>query len=279
MLQIGKMNELTITASNSIGYLLDGGNREVLLPKRGLTSPLKKGEKVTVFVYNDQKESLKATVKRPLALLDDFAILTVRDVTSFGMFLDWGIQKDLFVPSKNLKREYEIGEYALVKLILDFEETGILGTTYVEDHISYEPKGLERGSEVSLLVIGISKLGVNVIINDLHRGIVFNSDILNSLKRGDHIKGYVKLIREDGKIDCTLKPIGFRSAVTENQQIILKALERNGGELYLHDKSSADAIRHELNMSKKQFKAAVGTLYKMRRIKILQNRIELFKRQ
>ena len=277
MLQIGKMNQLTVTSENRQGFLLDGGNRQVLLPKREVTDIVKVGEKITVFIYNDQKESLKATMRKPKGLVDQCAVLNVKDVTSFGIFLDWGISKDLFVPTKNLKRDYEAGDYALVRLVLDFEKTGVIGTTYIEDFISYEPEGLEPGSEVSMVVVGLSKLGANVIVNDTYRGIVFNSDLVTPLERGERVTGYVKHIREDGKLDCTVKPIGFRPAVNENQQIILSKLEKNGGVLYLHDKSPSETIRTELGMSKKQFKAAVGTLYRQRLIALYDNRIELKK--
>ncbi len=275
MIRIGAFNTLTVKTVTKSGYLLDGGSREIFLPKSDVPNPLKTGDAVDVFIYNDQKESLKATTQRPHAQIDEFAVLTVKHVTGFGAFLDWGIQKDLFLPAKHQKREYKIGEYALVRLILDHEKTGVLGTTFCEEYISYDPSGLKEGDKVSMLIIGESKLGYNVIVDNAYRGIVFRSDALRILKRGTVVTGYVKHIREDGKLDCSLKPIGFVPAVHENQAIILKAIRRAGGVLYLHDKSSPEEIREQLGMSKKQFKAAIGTLYKQGKITILPDSIKL----
>jgi predicted RNA-binding protein (virulence factor B family) len=275
MISIGTYNTLKIESIHSKEYILDGGNRKLPLPKHELSPPGRVGQFVEVFVYNDQKESLKATTTPPYAQVGEFAILTVKHTTSFGAFLDWGITKDLFVPKKHQKRDYEEGEYALVYLMLDHEGTGVLGTTYCEDHISYAPDDLSEGDAVDMLVIGESKLGFNVIVNNSYRGIVYRSDVLKPIERGKHITGYIKQKREDGKLDCTLKPIGFIPALEENQQIVLKALKKAKGTLMLHDKSSPDQIRDELHMSKKQFKAAIGTLYKDGTIRILPDRIEL----
>lgn len=274
MIQIGMMNTLTVTEVRKYGYILDGGNREILLPMIECTKVLKKGDKADVFIYNDQKESLKATMKRPAACVGQFAVLTVKDVTSFGAFLDWGIGKDLFLPSRLQKREYTPGEFALVYLTLDHEKSGILATTYIEEFLSYEPTDLKEHQKVELLVIGRSKLGYNIIVNDRYRGIVFNSDVVTELERGLRTEGYVKQIREDGKLDCTIKPIGFRSQNSENEQIILDAF---AGKKILHysDKSPSEQIRSAFGMSKKQFKSALGTLYRKKWILIHNDRIEL----
>ncbi len=274
MISIGSYNTLTVTSVQPKEYLLDGGNQDISLPRYEQKKTLKVGEKVTVFIYNDQKGSLKATTHKPYAQVGQFAVLTVKDVLDFGAFLDWGIQKDLFLPTKHQKREYEAGEFALVRLILDHEQEGVLGTTFIEDYISYEPVDLEVGTRVEMLIIGESKLGANVIVNDRYRGIIFRSDTSQPLVRGERIPGYVKQIREDGKLDCSLKPIGFIPALQENQQIILQSLEDHDGVLHLHDKSSADEVRNELHMSKKQFKAAIGSLYREKRIRILKDHIE-----
>ena len=274
MIAIGKFNTLTVKSANSRGYLLDGGTQDIFLPKNDPPNPLKAGEKTTVFIYNDQKDSLKATTDKPYAQVGEFAVLTVKDVLDFGAFLDWGIQKDLFLPTKQQKREYMVGEFALVRLILDHEQTGVLGSTYCEEYLSYEPKDLKKGSKVEMLIIGESKLGNNVIVDNKYRGIIFHSDITRPLTRGEKITGYIKQIREDGKLDCTLKPIGFIPALQENQHIIMDALKESGGVLYLHDKSSSDEIRDQLHMSKKQFKAAIGTLYRRHAVSIEKDRIE-----
>ncbi|MGM0432444.1 MAG: CvfB family protein [Spirochaetota bacterium] len=275
MIQIGRYNTLKIESVSTHVYTLDGGNRKLLLPRKELPNPARVGESVEVFVYNDQKESLKATTQRPHAQVGEFAVLTVKEIQPFGAFLDWGIQKDLFLPAKNQKRHYKPGEFALVYLILDFEQTGVLGTTFVEQHLSYSPTDIREGQQVSMLVIGHSKLGANVIVNNTYRGIVYQNDLLKPLVRGETVTGYIKQVREDGKLDCTIKPVGFKPAVHENQDIILKQLRRHDGVLYLHDKSSPDEIRKLLQMSKKHFKAAIGTLYREKKITIHDDHIAL----
>lgn len=275
MISIGRFNMLTIISASYRGYTLDGGNQEIFLPAFEMKEHLRVGEKVSVFVYNDQKSSLKATTKEPIAQVGEFAVMTVKDVTPFGAFLDWGIAKDLFLPSKHQKREYTVGEFALVRLILDFEKSGVIGTSFVEEYISYDTQKLHTGQKVDMLIIGESKLGYNLIVENTYRGMIFRSDALIELERGMKLTGYIKQIREDGKLDCVLKPIGFTPAVQENKSIILEALEAHGGVLYLHDKSPAELIRDQLHMSKKQFKAAIGTLYKAKRIRIEEDRILL----
>jgi predicted RNA-binding protein (virulence factor B family) len=275
MVAIGRFNHLKIESIKGKDYILDGGNRKLSLPGYEVAIPKKVGQYVDVFVYNDQKESLKATCAKPYAQVGEFAVLTVKHTTSFGAFLDWGIAKDLFVPKKHQKREYVEGDYALVYLMLDHEQTGVLGTTYCEDHISYSPDELSFGDKVEMLIIGESKLGFNVIVNNAYRGIVYRSDIVKPLDRGERITGYVKNKREDGRLDCSLKPLGFIPAVRENQQIILDALKKAKGELFVHDKSSPEQVRDMLHMSKKQFKAAAGTLLKEGKIEILPDRIKL----
>lgn len=275
MISIGRFNTLTVTSASYRGYTLDGGNQEIFLPAYEVKKPLHVGEKVTVFIYNDQKSSLKATMREPVAQVGEFAVMTVKDVQPFGAFLDWGIPKDLFLPSKHQKREYTAGEFALVRLILDYEKSGVIGTSFIEEYISYDTQQLHTGQKVDMLVIGESKLGYNLIVNDAYRGMLFRSDALIEIERGMRITGYIRQIREDGKLDCVLKPIGFTPAVQENQRIILDALEEHGGVLYLHDRSPAELIRDQLHMSKKQFKAAIGTLYKAKRIRIEEDRILL----
>ena len=268
MLTIGDYNTLRIVKMTKDGAAyLDGDGRDIYLPKedlaaanlRGKTRP---GDTLKVFIYNDSRDSLKATTAKPAAKVGDFAALTVKDVTDFGAFLSWGLPKDLFVPKKYIEGPLIPGDKAVVYLMLDYEKTGVIGTCKLDKNFTKDASALEEGQEVSLMVFDFSPLGASVVIDNTYRGLLYRDEIFEDLNVGDVKTGYIKKVREDGLIDAVLQPQNFPDANEQARDAIMKALKQEDGFLPLHDKSDPDEIKKRLAMSKKLFKKAVGGLYK-----------------
>lgn len=278
MLKIGDYNKLEVSRAAHGGCYLKTGDPvqpEVYLPKKDTPGRMHPGDILRVFVYNTSKHQLGATSMMPLAKVGEFASLEVKEVTSFGAFLDWGIEKDLFVPRKHWKDPLHKGEKAVVFLTLDYEKRGVLGTCELEPHFSEPGEELEPNQEVDLLVFSASRLGFDVVIEKKYRGLVYRSETFEPVQVGDHKRGFIKKIREDGQIDVMLQPHGYKKSVELASDTILKALKRNGGFLPLTDKSKPEEIYDQLQMSKKVFKKTIGGLYKSGDILIRGDGIEL----
>lgn len=273
-MNIGKVQTLEVSEKISSGYLLtDGEGEKAFLPKIFVREDLSEGDAITVFVYQDD-DKLKATTEEPLAEVGTFAVMNCVQVLPSGAFMDWGIIKDLFVPYKQQKGKMVEGKRYLVYVYVD-EQTGLItGTTKFKRNPQYENLPFEKGDKVNLIMMGESELGWNVIINQRYIGLVYASDVYKKLYPLSEEVGYIKTIREDGKIDVSLQPEGY-AHIDEYQKIILEKLEENYGLLYLSDQSSPEEIKEELQMSKKNFKKAIGGLYKDKKIEILEDRIRL----
>ncbi len=225
-----------------------------------------------VFVYQEHQE-LKATTEKPLAESGEFAVMTCVQVQPAGAFMDWGIIKDLFVPYKQQKGKMVEGKRYLIYVYTD-EETGLVtGTAKFKRNPTYQNLPFEKGEKVNLILVGESELGWNVIINKKYIGLIYASDVYKKLYPLSEETGYIKTIREDGKIDVTLQPEGIEN-IDQFRKIILDKLEENYGLLHLSDSSSPDEIKSELQMSKKNFKRAIGGLYKDGVIDILEDKIK-----
>lgn len=273
-MNIGKVQTLEVSEKISSGYLLtDGEGEKAFLPKIFVREDLSEGDAITVFVYQDD-DKLKATTEEPLAEVGTFAVMNCVQVLPSGAFMDWGIIKDLFVPYKQQKGKMVEGKRYLVYVYVD-EQTGLItGTTKFKRNPQYENLPFEKGDKVNLIMMGESELGWNVIINQRYIGLVYASDVYKKLYPLSEEVGYIKTIREDGKIDVSLQPEGY-AHIDEYQKIILEKLEENYGLLYLSDQSSPEEIKEELQMSKKNFKKAIGGLYKDKKIEILEDKIRL----
>lgn len=231
------------------------------------------GDEVEAFVYQEDGE-LKATAERPYAQVDEFAVLTCVQVLPSGAFMDWGIIKDLFVPYKEQKGKMQEGKRYLIYVYED-EKTGLLtGTAKFKRNPTYENLSLKKGDRVDLIMMNETELGWNAVINRKYLGLIYASDVYKKLYPLSEEVGYIKTIREDGKIDLTLQPEGFEN-IDEFKQIILTKLTENYGLLYLSDKSSPEEIKDELHMSKKNFKKAIGSLYKDKKIELSDDKIRL----
>ncbi len=228
----------------------------------------KPGGELEVTVYNDAKESLKATVLKPFAGLNEFAALKVKTVNDWGAFLEWGIPKDLFLPKREQARPVRPGEKLVVRVILDHEQKGLIATSKLDAYFNYRPEEIKPQDQAELLVFEEIKIGYGVVVEGQYRGMIYKNEVFQKIETGQHLTGTVKKIREDGRIDCSLNPVGFNAAMEAAKETILSALEEQRGFLPLHDKSSPEDIASTLNMSKKNFKKASGILFREGKISI-----------
>lgn len=271
-MELGKIQKLTIVDKTETGYFLtDKVGERCFLSKIFADQNWKHNDEVEVFVYQDNDE-LRATIETPFCQVGEFAVMTCVQSLPSGAFLDMGIIKDLFVPYKQQKTKMIEGKRYLVFVYIDEVSGRLTGTTKFKRNQSYQNIPLKKGEKVSLLIAGESELGWNVVINQKYLGLVYTSDVYKKLYPLSEEVGYIKNIREDGKIDVSLQPEGYQN-IDEFKQKILDKLETGYGLLYLSDSSSPEEIKAELQMSKKNFKKAIGGLYKDKMIEILEDRI------
>ncbi len=274
-MQIGRYNTLTVLRFRSVGaYLGDELGNDVLLPNKYLSDDIEVGKEIEVFVYKDSEHRPVATTLTPKITLHTFAYLEVKSVDSFGAFLDWGLEKDLFVPFKEQKAKMKEGGNYLVFLYLDGQTDRLVATAKVEKYIEKETIELEEGQEVTVLICDETELGRKVIVENKYNGLIFKNRITKFIQPGDFTTAYVEKIREDGKIDLSLDKLGVEK-FDEHTQQILDYLDKNNNRMFLTDKSDPDEIRMMLGMSKKSFKKALGNLYKLKKITLLPDRVEL----
>ena len=275
MLNIGTYHDLEILRHTPPGLYLTDGEQEILLPNKYIPEGYKMGEKIRVFVYLDHEERLVATTLEPYVTLHNFAWLRVNYTNNFGAFMDWGLEKDLFVPFKEQARPMQEGYRYLVYAYLDEQSKRLVASSKLNQFLNNDLLTFQEHDEVDLIVSHITDLGVNVIINEKHKGLIYKNEMYqNQIRPGDRMKGFIKSIRADGKVDVSLQKSGFEN-IEINAQIILDMLKKGRGYLRLHDKSSSEDIKTVLQMSKKTFKKSIGTLYKDKIIDIKEDGIYL----
>jgi predicted RNA-binding protein (virulence factor B family) len=274
-MKLGKTQTLKIAEINNSGAFLESENGErAFLPKIFLDENAEIENDVEVFVYQDD-DKLKATTEIPSAEVGEFAVMNCVQSLPSGAFMDWGIIKDLFIPYKQQKGKILEGKRYLVYIYIDEVSGRITGTTKFKRNQNYENVPFNAGDKVDLIIAGQSELGWNVVVNKKYLGLIYTSDVFKKLYPLSDEMGYIKTIREDGKIDVTLQKQGFVQNIDEFKQKILDKLEENYGLLYLTDDSSPEEIKEELQMSKKNFKKALGGLYKENVIEIFEDKIKL----
>jgi hypothetical protein len=275
MINIGDYNTLEIIRETEQGlYIADEEGNEVLLPNRYVPKSFKIWDKLDVFVYLDNEERPVAVTDKPYIKVNEFGMLRCNQVTQHGAFLDWGLLKELFCPFKEQAFKMKAGGWYLVYCYID-EETGrLVASSKTNRFLDNKNLTVKQFDEVDLIVSHPSEIGMNVIVNKKHSGLIFKDEIFKDLGIGDRLKGYVKKIRPDNKLDIVLGQIGYRN-IEPNAETIMQELEDNDGFLNLTDKSDPEDIKEILQMSKKNFKKAVGTLYKKRLIEIKEDGIYL----
>lgn len=268
MVNIGKYNTLKIVKTVNFGVYLDGGDGlEILLPTRYVPKEVKIGDDIEVFIYHDNEGRLIATTAKPLAQVGEFQFMEVKSVNKTGAFLEWGLMKDLLVPFKEQKIRMKEGRWYLVYVHVDHITGRIVASAKIDKYLDNIIPEYTFNQEVDLLVADDTEIGYKVIINNTHWGLVYHNEIFQRLEKGDHIKGYIKEVREDEKIDVSLTPLGYQK-VEGIAKTILELLKVQGGYIAVHDKSEPDVIYSLFRCSKKAFKQAIGALYKQKLILI-----------
>jgi len=275
MAAIGAINELEVVKEVEFGIYLDGGEHgEILMPGRYVPANCKVGDHIEAFIYLDSEDRLIATTEKPLAIVGEFAMLKVVSVTGVGAFLDWGLPKDLLVPFREQQHKMEEGRSYLVYVYLDDESQRIAATSKLDKCVDNLPVDYEVGEEVDLIIAGQTDLGYKAIIDNSHWGMIYKNEVFRPLKTGQKLKGFIKHIREDEKIDLSLEKPGYEK-IDDISQSILNKLAANNGFLPLNDKTDPEVIKETLHISKKNFKKAIGSLYKQRIISIEENGIKM----
>ncbi len=271
VIQLGRMNRLTVEKTVDFGLYLDGGPMlgRILLPTGEIlpSSEPAVGDEVDVFIYLDHEERLIATMHTPLAQVGDFTFLQVAWVNNFGAFLDWGLKKDLFVPFREQKMKMQQGKSYIVHVHLDEDTYRIVASAKVEHYLSEDMPPYQRGDEVDALLWQKTELGFKVIVDNQYSALLYDDQVFRSLHTGDRTKAYVSQVRPDGKIDLILQRMG-QAAAKDFSDILLNHLRKNGGNTTLGDKSPAKEIYTIFGVSKKVFKKAIGDLYKRQLISI-----------
>lgn len=276
MTELGRVHTLSILRETSVGlYLGSDDVEDVLLPLKYCPTAYTFGDELDVFLYLDSEERRIATTIIPPITLHEFGLLEVIDVTDVGTFMDWGLEKNLFVPFEEQRHEMEEEYWYVVYLDFDEKSGRLFASNRIEKYLDNDHITVSKDEEVDLYVFIETELGYTVIINNKHKGLVFHNEIFTEINPGDTLKGYIKDVRNDGKIDVSLQPIGYSNSNSKNTDLIYKAIMDNYGSIALTDKSSPDEIYEAFAISKKAFKRAIGDLYKQRKIRIEEFEIKI----
>ncbi len=268
-MELGKINKLKVVRIEEKAYYLsDETGNEVLLTKDQVEKDLIVDEDIEVFIYNDENKNFVATTQKPPIQFEKFAYLKAKKVNKYGAFMDWEMPIDLLIPFDEQNGKMHEGKWYLVFMVKDERSDRLIGSCKVNEFVFFDKIDIIEGDEVDVLLYEKTDLGMGAIVNNLYKGLIFDSDIHKKLHPGDTIKGFVKQVREDGKIDLLLEPLGYKNSIDKNSQTILNALEKNDGFLNLTDKSSPEEIKSSLGLSKKAFKRSLGNLYKQKIIDI-----------
>lgn len=277
MLKIGKMNHLEVVDQLPFGFYLESGQQErILLPTSSAPADCEVGQSLDVFVYHDSEDRIIANTKTPLAFVDEVAVLRVKSLTSVGAFLDWGLEKDLLVPFSEQEKPMSEGVEYVVYVFQDPETQRLAASTKLREFLEEEGDDLKVGTEVDLIISARTDMGYKAVINGTHLGLLFKDEIFKPIRVGEHTKGYIRRIRDDGKIDLCFQ---FHSAKARHDLTdqILEDLEAHGGLSTLTDKSSPEEITSRFGVSKNAYKKALGALFKQKRILLSKDRITLIK--
>ena len=271
ILQTGDYNTLRIEEETPDAFMMEGN---ITLPKDRQSSRLRIGDSVTVFLYHNTKMELVATLLKPKGKVGDLVTLKVIELTPAGAFLDWGLPKDILLPRSYHEDDLKVGDFCLVKILLDTHTGRVIAKEKLEDEISNETLTVIEKDVVQMIVYKNTDIGYQMIINGKHLGILHYNEVFKELFAGDVVTGFVKKIKEENKIDVMIGKPGH-ARVMDETDTILDAIKSAGGFLPYHDKTPADEIYRVFGMSKKTFKMTIGTLYKRKLIKIEETGIRL----
>jgi predicted RNA-binding protein (virulence factor B family) len=271
-IQLGVLNTLRIDRITEPGiYLMAEDEEVVLLPNAYVTKDMKEDDTLEVFVYTDSEDRLISTTQKPYGMKDQFMFSRVVDVVPFGAFMEWGLQKDLFVPKNRQKNPFHEGDMKIVRIVEDEETSRLIGVEKITSFLDTNTKDLEINQEVSLLVFAKTPMGFKAIIDDKYEGMLYSNEIFTHIQVGNLVTGYIKAIREDGKIDLALQPSGEELTLDINTKKVLDILKQNFGELDYNYKTDAQDIKEMFGISKKAYKKALTRLIEQNLIKLDDN--------
>ncbi|MCP3926481.1 MAG: hypothetical protein GY714_28300 [Desulfobacterales bacterium] len=274
MLKIGSYNELIVDSVVEFGVYLHSEEERILLPQKYVPEDLNVGDSINVFVYTDSEDRPIATTIKPSGVVGDFVYIEAKDVAPFGTFMDWGLEKDLLVPKSEQQDKLIIGSKYIVKICLDEITDRVYGTTKISANSEKDLKELTELQKVELLIHSETNIGIMAVIDNRYFGMLYKNETYKKLSVGERVTGYIMRLREDGKIDLTLKTPGYNSVEGSGESVFAK-LKEAGGSLPYHDKSSPDDIKKVFSMSKKEFKKAIGSLFKSGLIELNKDGIKL----
>lgn len=274
-IEVGRVNKLKIDRKSDQGfYLVSKNTEDVLLPNRYTSKSMKIGDEIDVFIYNDSEDRLISTTQRPLAMSGEFGYLQVVDVAKFGAFADWGLPKDLFIPKSAQKRPLKKGEFHIFYIDLDKKTNRLIGSTKLERYLSNDTKHLQRNQQIELIIISKTPLGYKVIADNRYEGMLYHNEIFEKISIGEKKTGYIKTVREDGKIDISLQPIGDQKDKMAIKKV-LEVLKKEGAQMPYHYKTDSQTIQEIFSLSKKSFKKALTQLQEKNIIKVENNKTVL----
>ncbi len=269
-MDLGQYNDLRVSRAVDFGvYLIDEEGNEVLLPRRYVTDRMPLGARVRVFVYNDSENRPVATTETPTAIVGQTALLKVKAVNAVGAFMDWGLSaKDLLVPFREQRVDMKAGRSYVVHVYLDRESNRIVASAKLDKFLSHERPDYYHRQRVEVLVVQRNELGFKITVNDSHWGMIYHNEIMGDVNIGDRLTGYVKQVRDDGKVDVTLAKIE-KARIDDLSAVIIQYLNAHGGQMTLTDRSAPAEVFRTFACSKKDFKKALGLLYKLQRVELL----------
>lgn len=275
MLEIGKYHIMRIDRETEPGlFLSNEAGDDVLLPNKYVPEEYKIWDELNVYVYLDHEERPVATTLKPYIELNNFGYLRCTAVNNVGAFLDWGLEKELFVPFAQQARPMKVGSWYIVYMYLDEKTNRLAATSKTMKYLSNDNVEVKKFDKVEVIISHITDRGANAIVNGKHKGLIYKEDIFEDIRTGDKLDAWVKKVRPDGKIDLILQEEGYKS-IEPNAQYIYEELQANDGFMALHDKSDPVDIQNQLGLSKKSFKKAIGTLYRDRKILIKEDGIHI----
>lgn len=274
-LKIGEYNHLRIIKEVPFGLYLDGYEDEILLPLQYVPETYEIDQFIDVFIYRDSEDRIIATTLKPKATIDQFAYLEVKAVTPLGVFMEWGLAKDLFVPFSQQFQKMSVGRSYLVYVYLDGQTDRIVASARVEKFLPLtDGSEFTIGDKVDAIPFEHTDLGIKCLVNNCKIGMLFKNQVFTNLTFGESMSVYIANIRPDGKLDLRLEAVGM-VRIDSQAERILAAIKENNGVLMLHDKSPAEDIYQQFGMSKKDFKKGVGALYKSKLIALHNDCISL----
>ena len=274
-LVLGSTNTLRVDRITEPGiFLMAEDEKDVLLPNQYVTKEMHIGDEIEVFVYNDSEDRIVATTEKPIAMLNEYGFFKVVDLTHFGAFVDWGLQKDLFVPKIHQKSDFKVGEKRILYVNYDEKTHRLIGSERLTQHLRFHKKVLKPNEEVSILVMAKTPMGYKCIVNNIYEGMIFHDEIFENIQIGETRKAYLKVSRPDGKLDLSLRKIGDKSS-DAGEEKILKMLQENKGKLPYNYKSDPEEIKSVFGLSKKAYKRTLTALIDAQKIDVKDNGIYL----